>query len=102
MPHPQRATNTKLNTPIFVDVEASGFGSLSYPIEIGIALPDGNRYCTLIAPAPSWVHWDPKAEALHGLSRERLINIPIEYAKGSIITSEPLIPSIRSKDSKKN
>ena len=66
-------TRMKPYVPIIVDVEASGFGSLSYPIEIGLALPDGERYCALIAPDPSWVHWDPEAEALHGLSRDRLI-----------------------------
>ncbi|MBU2924674.1 hypothetical protein [Colwellia sp. 4_MG-2023] len=59
--------------PIIVDVEASGFGSLSYPVEIGIALPNGERYCSLIAPDPTWLHWDPEAEALHGLSRDKLI-----------------------------
>jgi len=67
-------TRMKQYIPIIVDVEASGFGSSSYPIEIGLALPDGERYCALIAPEPSWIHWDPKAEALHGLSREKLIS----------------------------
>lgn len=62
------------HTPIIVDIEASGFGSHSYPIEIGIALQNGDRFCSLIAPAPTWEHWDPSAEALHGLSRERLIS----------------------------
>lgn len=73
MPQTAARQSAKPYTPIIVDVEASGFGSRSYPIEIGVALPNGDRYCTLIAPAPEWVHWDPKAEALHGLTRERII-----------------------------
>ena len=56
--------------PIFVDIEASGFGSYSYPVEIGVALTKDNRYCRLIAPEPDWLHWSTEAEALHGLSRE--------------------------------
>lgn len=58
--------------PIIIDVEASGFGRGSYPIEIGFVLPDGNTHCTLIKPDPSWTHWDVSAEALHGISREIL------------------------------
>ena len=57
-------------TPITLDVEASGFGTGSYPIEIGIVLPEGSRHCYLVAPARSWEAWDPDAEALHGISRE--------------------------------
>ena len=30
-------------TPIIIDVEASGFGGTSYPIEIGVALFTGGR-----------------------------------------------------------
>lgn len=59
-------------TPITIDVEASGFGRGSYPVEIGLALPDGTRHCFLIAPAHGWTHWDEEAAAIHGISRERL------------------------------
>jgi len=59
--------------PIIIDVEASGFGRGSYPIEVGVALEDGRTRCFLIQPAPGWTHWDPKAEAMHGISRELLI-----------------------------
>ena len=31
-------------TPIVIDVEASGFGKGSYPIEVGVVLPDGSRH----------------------------------------------------------
>ncbi len=59
-------------TPIIIDIEASGFGPGSYPIEIGIALPDRQTHCYLIRPAKTWNHWDRTAEAVHGISREIL------------------------------
>lgn len=55
--------------PTILDIEASGFGPGSYPIEVGYVLGDGVAYCTLIRPAPDWTHWDPAAEAMHGLRR---------------------------------
>jgi hypothetical protein len=58
--------------PAVLDVEASGFGAGSYPIEVGLALPDGSTFCTLVRPQPDWTHWDPAAEAVHGISREIL------------------------------
>lgn len=59
-------------TPIIIDIEASGFGKGSYPVEIGLVLPDGSRHCYLVAPARSWRHWDESAEEVHGISRELL------------------------------
>lgn len=56
--------------PAILDMEASGFGRNSYPIEVGYVLPDGRSRCTLIRPAPHWVHWDPRAEQLHHIPRE--------------------------------
>jgi len=53
-----------------MDIEASGFGHSSYPIEIGFVLPDGETYCSLIRPAPGWTHWDAEAERLHRISQE--------------------------------
>ncbi|OBA00164.1 hypothetical protein [Halomonas sp. G11] len=58
--------------PTVLDIEASGFGRGSYPIEVGIARPDGTTCAFLIQPLDEWTHWDPKAELLHGISRERL------------------------------
>ncbi len=52
-----------------IDIEASGLGRGSYPIEIGVAMADGSGRCMLIRPHPDWQHWDPQAEALHGISR---------------------------------
>lgn len=58
--------------PSIIDVEASGFGAQSYPIEIGVVRYDGAKWCKLIRPYDHWVHWDDSAEALHGISREML------------------------------
>ena len=58
--------------PCVIDIEASGFGTGSYPIEVGAVLGDGSAYCSLIAPEPNWDHWQPSAEATHGISRETL------------------------------
>lgn len=54
--------------PAVIDLEASGFGRGSYPIEVGFVLPDGATYCSLIRPAPHWTHWDPSAESLHHIT----------------------------------
>jgi hypothetical protein len=64
MPSPDR--------PLIVDVEASGFGGTSYPIEVGVALDDGHKYCTLVHPQPDWTHWDAEAERVHRISRDLL------------------------------
>ncbi|UYF99539.1 MULTISPECIES: hypothetical protein [unclassified Halomonas] len=58
--------------PTVLDIEASGFGRGSYPIEIGLARADGSCCAFLVQPLDEWTHWDPKAELLHGISRERL------------------------------
>ncbi len=55
--------------PVVLDVEASGFGAGSYPIEVGVALPDGTTRCYLIRPAPEWTHWDAAAESVHRITR---------------------------------
>jgi hypothetical protein len=57
-----------------IDLEASGFGRGSYPIEVGFVLPDGSSWCTLIRPPAHWTHWDGRAELLHGLSRDLLLS----------------------------
>ncbi len=58
--------------PAIIDLEASGFGKGSYPIEVGFVLPQGGMYCTLIVPAPHWRHWDPQAENVHHITRDIL------------------------------
>ena len=58
--------------PIIIDVEASGFGSQSYPIEIGLALDDASRFCSLITPPPDWTYWDQQAQQVHQIDRDSL------------------------------
>lgn len=58
--------------PAILDIEASGFGRGSYPIEVGFVLPDGSGYCTLIRPPPHWTHWDDSAAQLHRITLEQL------------------------------
>lgn len=58
--------------PVIIDVEASGFDPLSYPIEVGIALRDQQRFSMLVKPLPKWTHWDKTAEKVHQIDRELL------------------------------
>jgi hypothetical protein len=58
--------------PCVLDIEASGFGRSSYPIEIGFVLPDGRATCMLVKPAEGWTHWDGQAESMHGITRGTL------------------------------
>jgi len=62
-----------LLAPAVMDIEASGFGQDSYPIEVGFVLPDGRSYCSLIRPAAGWTHWDPQAERVHHISLDTAI-----------------------------
>ncbi len=64
---------SRVRNPNIVDVEASGFGGASYPIEVGLSMACGQRYCSLIKPGPSWTHWDDAAETVHGISRRTLV-----------------------------
>ena len=59
--------------PCVLDVEASGLGRHSYPLEVGFVLPDGAASCTLVRPQPDWTHWDAGAERLHGITREQAL-----------------------------
>ena len=61
-----------MELPAIIDLEASGFGRGSYPIEVGVKLQDGSIHALLIKPANSWEHWDESAQAIHGISREQL------------------------------
>jgi len=59
-------------TPIIIDIEASGFAAKGYPIEVGVALEDGTTFCSLITPAPDWTYWDVEAEKVHRVARDIL------------------------------
>jgi hypothetical protein len=66
--------------PVFLDIEASGFGAGSYPIEVGCILPDGQTMCCLVRPPEGWRHWDHAAEAIHHITRDVLMQhgLPID------------------------
>ena len=60
--------------PLFIDIEASSLRRpLSYPTEIAWSTADGRIESRLIRPEPTWSDWSVSAEALTGLSRERLL-----------------------------
>ncbi len=63
---------TALPDIAFLDFEASSLGKYGYPIEVAWVLGDGEEESHLIRPAPGWGDWDIEAEAVHGISRERL------------------------------
>jgi hypothetical protein len=65
--------NTHHDNPIILDIEASGFGKGSYPIEVGFALPDKSTHCYLVKPVDNWTHWNLGAAEVHGISRDILI-----------------------------
>ena len=58
--------------PIVIDVEASGFGKGSYPIEVGFSRAQGHAWCSLIRPEQEWVHWDATAAQVHCIERGML------------------------------
>jgi len=59
---------------VFLDVEASGLGQDSFPIEVGWAFLEGGSGSLLIRPAVDWTldAWEPFAEDIHGISWETL------------------------------
>ncbi len=79
-----------MQIPIIIDVEASGFGSNSYPIEIGLAMDDGSSHCFLLQPPEHWRHWDREAEKLHGLTRNQLLTFGKPLQKVAMALNELL------------
>ncbi len=62
------------DTPSFIDFEASSLDLIdSYPIEVGVCLPDGAVHSWLIRPHRQWRDWSLDAEAIHGISRQTLV-----------------------------
>lgn len=57
----------------FLDFEASSLGKHSYPIEVAWVFEDGSAESYLIKPAPDWADWDGEAEAIHHISRDKLL-----------------------------
>lgn len=58
--------------PIIFDIEASGFGVGSYPVEIGYVDVNGHAWSAQVQPHADWLHWDKEAEKLHQQSRHSL------------------------------
>ena len=58
----------------FIDLEASGLGAASWPVEVGWCFLDGAPTSMLVRPDENWPDdaWDPAAAALHGLTRGEL------------------------------
>ena len=63
-----------MKQPLFIDFEASSLNSNSYPIEVAWSLEDGSIESHLINPyaIKEWRDWDPVAQSIHGLSKQRL------------------------------
>src|SRR5262249_19417571 len=83
-------STSPLSPPDVIDIEASGFGAGSYPIEVGLVTAEGERFCTLVRPASHWNHWDPKAASLHGISRQSLIEFGRPVAEVARALNEKL------------
>ena len=67
--------------PTIIDIEASGFGKGSYPIEVGFITASQDIACSLIKPSDNWTSWHEEAEFVHGIKRELL------FTKGKTIFS---------------
>lgn len=78
--------NNVTEFPSILDFEASGFGSQSYPIEVGVVASSGERYCSLIRPHTTWLHWSREAAAVHRISRTQLV----EYGKDPVQVCDDL------------
>ncbi|MFW5824675.1 MAG: hypothetical protein ACOCVV_06890 [Marinobacter sp.] len=65
----------QLSTPAFIDFEASSLDLIaSYPIEVGVCLPDGSLHSWLIRPHVLWHDWSDRAEEIHGITRQLLLD----------------------------
>lgn len=67
----------KLLGPVFIDFEASGLSSKSWPIEVGISWLTGRKIITqsrLIKPRSDWsmADWSSKSAEIHGISRQEI------------------------------
>lgn len=66
-----------MDTPVFIDFEASSLSPQSWPIEVGVAWLDGKRVVyesKLIRPRAEWPEddWNPESEEVHGIPRSEL------------------------------
>jgi len=87
----QQLTSDLAPPPAILDIEASGFGLGSYPIEVGFVTSQGRAWCSLIRPEPDWQHWDPNAAVVHGITREQLQ----QHGRSSVQVAEALNEQLR-------
>ncbi len=93
---------------IAIDFEASCLPQYgrSFPIEVGIASPLGWSQSWLIRPHPTWEgwQWSEDAEAVHGISLERLyrdgldVRLVASLLRSSIGNSEVIADSLFDDD----
>ncbi len=60
---------------VVIDFEASSLVD-GFPVSVGIASSDGHMFYAMIKPHPEWdmgYRWDGNAQAIHGFSREHLM-----------------------------
>lgn len=74
----------RVDEVMVIDLEASGLGPDSWPIEVGIAWCEAGEvlsWSSLIRPEPGWHPdaWDPLSEEVHGISREELSSAPTAW-----------------------
>lgn len=81
----------KIIIPTIIDIEASGFGGQSYPIEVGVVTYLSERYCRLIKPQADWQHWSEEAQQLHGITRELLAKKGVKPAQVCLELNQLLI-----------
>jgi hypothetical protein len=90
---------------VFLDFEASSLADQSYPIEVGWVFEDGRGEAHLIKPVAAWTDWNPRAEALHRISREELAahGEPVEVVAHRVLeqlSAHPVYVSAPSWDGK--
>jgi DNA polymerase III epsilon subunit-like protein len=56
----------------FIDFEASGIASDSYPIEVVAVVSSNTTFHALIRPVSYWAFWSFDAQDMHGISRDDL------------------------------
>lgn len=57
-----------------LDIEASGLSPASYPIEVGVVLPSGESWCSLVKPVDEWQYWCDEAQSIHHISQQQIID----------------------------
>ncbi len=64
-----------MNPLTIIDFEASSLVD-GFPVSIGVARSDGQLFYALVKPHAEWdmgYRWDPNSQAIHGLTREHLV-----------------------------